>query len=150
MKKQHLRLLLLAGAILVLAPVALSQQPSDNQACIEKAQQTFAALVDDYVRGAVMKEIKNDYRDPKVPLPKAFALCINWEESTPEVVRGSAWGFGTGRTATSQKVADSVALSHCMSGNDPKAKRCTCYIVSRGGGKAEPPFPAGWSGGRCK
>jgi len=127
----------------------MSKSPSDKADCIRDAQAQFADLVEGIVRSAVMqlgRIGKNDYLT--APRPTAFALCIDWERSTPQFRSGRGTGFASRRSSNAgQEAVDRAALRYCEEALVGQSDgHCRCEIVHRNGVLALS-FPDNWPKG---
>jgi len=80
----------------------------------------------------------NYYKDATTKSPKAMAVCIDWEKSTPHRLEHRGFSFASGEK--SQIDADERALSQCYRATNS----CQCTIVDRSDTNALV-FPAAWA-----
>jgi hypothetical protein len=124
---------------------AFDQQAARRQQCTSEAQQTFRSTV-----SRVLSALRSSSPDQSVeryfaaPEPKAFALCTDWQNSTPTNHVGVGHGFSSAISANSQRVVDSYALNECNNARIANGGVSACCSVVQRGNQVELSFPAGW------
>jgi hypothetical protein len=119
--------------------------PTDRNSCVEAAQRKFRSTVEQLLPTLGSKLVYNTDTTQyfKRGMPKAFALCIDWKNSTPDERAGAGFGFATPVSGGSARTIDSTALGNCaLISPDGNRSRC-CTIVDRGDG-VKLSFPPDW------
>jgi hypothetical protein len=126
---------------------AHAQQAAGNHdACVRDGRAKFTRLV-----GESTEHLRDNRHRNKGAItayagskgPTAFALCIDWDKSTPDVRYGRGHGWYRGNGRLTQPAVDKVALRYCAEAKDAVARVCKCEIVHRNE-IATISFPAGW------
>lgn len=113
--------------------------------CVATAQQTFRSTITELLP-TLTSNI--DYQESAARYftrkpPKAFALCINWERSTPTKRAGDGFGFATLDSGDSPRLSNSQALASCIRSNGGSEGAKCCVIVDRDG-QSVLTFPPAW------
>jgi hypothetical protein len=137
-----MRRLLIAGLLVMPVTIAYAQNAGSagRQECVAAARAKFSSLIERSVRTLVgKKKTTNAYVD--APAPKAFAMCINWQRSTPQFRVGRAWAVSSARISSDPSVVTSTALGRCTEA--AVRQQCECVIVHRDG-QLVISFPEWW------
>lgn len=119
---------------------------ASNDACMRQAKADFSKLITDFVETLVVTRGSGNYNTSENP--RSFALCLDWNKSTPKLRYGAGHGFASRQTSTNAAIVDSRALEWCVDSDGAKTGRCRCEIVSRNG-ITDLSFPPDWAGKQC-
>ena len=139
----YLRLSFLVGLALLCAGQASA---ANNDACMRQAKEDFTKLITEFVETLRTSRGKGNYNTSQNP--RSFALCLDWNKSTPKLRYGAGHGFASRETSTSAAVVDSRALEWCVDSDGAKSGRCKCELVSRNG-VTDLHFSPGWAAKQC-
>jgi hypothetical protein len=125
--------------------LAAATKERERRECIAGAQQTFRTTITKLLPTLTSKI---DYQESAARYfirrpPKAFALCINWERSTPTKWAGDGFGFATLDSGDSPRISTSQALASCIRSNGGSEGAKCCVIVDRDG-QTLLTFPPEW------
>jgi hypothetical protein len=129
-------------------PAPSAQKAATRDASAAPATARSTQLYDSLMRRILAQKLKgaitpgdegkdNYYKAASTKSPKAMAVCIDWEKSTPHRLEHRGISFASGEKA--QIDADERALSQCYR----VASGCQCTIVDRNDANAIV-FPAVW------
>jgi hypothetical protein len=134
-------------SFMALALVCAGQaSAASNDACMRQVKTDFTKLITDFVETLVVTRGSGNYNTSENP--RSFALCLDWNKSTPKLRYGAGHGFASRQTSTNVAIVDSRALEWCVDSDGAKSGRCKCEIVSRDG-KTDLQFPPDWAGKQC-
>lgn len=135
--------------VIIQTPISTAQAQhaaSNHDACVRDGRAKFTRLVDESTEHLRDNRHRNKGKITAYAAskgPTAFALCIDWDKSTPDVRYGRGHGWYRGKGRLTQSAVDKVALRYCAEAKDAVAKVCKCEIVHRNG-IAAISFPVGW------
>src|ERR1041385_480524 len=126
---------------------SLSRQAYLRRECIANARRTFVSTIKTLL--PTLKSSVPFNEDARVyftrSAPKAFALCIDWEHSTPTARAGAGHGFVTSLSGDSQFLTERLAVANCVrnAGSGTQEVRACCKVVDRGD-QIDLSFPPDW------
>jgi|ERR1041385_5707358 hypothetical protein len=118
--------------------------PPGRELCVREGKARFTALVEEAVRhlrdnrGPNAGRINTYLREGN---ERAFALCLNWQQSSPEDFGGRGHGYSFRKADAA--AATTTAITHCSRARYAREGLCRCEVVHRNG-VVSIRFPDGW------
>ena len=128
---------LVAAEFNLVAPEAVGS-PTTRSLSRQQLIDTYDRWLEKQVKTLIAGKGTNTYLTGRNP--KAFAMCIDWGTSTPDVFVRVRWGNATNGGNDTRDEVRARALSNCRANAQTT---CTCAIVHENGKRATDP-PSDW------